>query len=90
MGAMHLMPARGGERGACQGHGHRCHGDTFPLLHLPASPHPPSPLALSSTSHPREPTMAAADSTSLEGALLGMGNPLLDISAEVGQDILDK
>ena len=34
--------------------------------------------------------MAAADSTGLEGALLGMGNPLLDISAEVGQDILDK
>ena len=32
----------------------------------------------------------AASSTSIKGALLGMGNPLLDISAEVGQDILDK
>jgi hypothetical protein len=32
----------------------------------------------------------AASGTSLKGALLGMGNPLLDISAEVGQDLLDK
>eukprot|EP00566_Odontella_aurita_P036135 CAMPEP_0113582716 /NCGR_PEP_ID=MMETSP0015_2-20120614/32081_1 /TAXON_ID=2838 /ORGANISM="Odontella" /LENGTH=53 /DNA_ID=CAMNT_0000487443 /DNA_START=98 /DNA_END=256 /DNA_ORIENTATION=+ /assembly_acc=CAM_ASM_000160 len=24
------------------------------------------------------------------GILMGMGNPLLDISAEVGQDVLDK
>lgn len=27
---------------------------------------------------------------SLKGALLGIGNPLLDISADVSQDILDK
>lgn len=28
--------------------------------------------------------------SSITGSLMGMGNPLLDISAEVGQDILDK
>ena len=32
----------------------------------------------------------AAIATDLEGILLGMGNPLMDISADVGQDMFDK
>ena len=32
----------------------------------------------------------AAIASDLEGILLGMGNPLMDISANVGQDMFDK
>lgn len=34
--------------------------------------------------------MSTTTTTDYKGAIMGMGNPLLDISAEVGQDMLDK